>query len=82
MTYTTECSLDSFNAWSGGAQRLDELKKHADAYAYIADLLDDLTSETAMSETDVNDFLWFELDDVLEEAGYYDVESDTWTAAA
>lgn len=82
MKYTTNCTLDEFNAWSGGATALDELRQHPEAYAYISDMLDDMTECSEMTETDINDFLWFELDDVLQDAGYYDVDSDEWSEAA
>lgn len=78
MKYTVEKSLYEFKAWSGGKTRLDELKQHPAAFDAIEDLLEQMTQEREMTETDINDYLWFELDDELEELGYYDTQDGKW----
>lgn len=74
------------HAWSGGKDRLDSLRKHcAETGDWSAwDYLDEYVSEVFSSyddavtatETDINDFLWFESDDVLKDAGYLDEDYD------
>lgn len=56
--------------WSGAADRWlempDEVKE------YLLDLINDMTGygETIWTITEFNDFIWFEADDILEDAGY------------
>lgn len=68
--------LEEFNAWAGGAENLKRLIKHSAAYDFINSLIDDMTSENVMDETDINDYLWFGMDDDLREAGFIDEDGD------
>ena len=81
MTITTETTLDDFNPWAGACDHYDELAKHPAAFAAISELLDEWSEQQRMTETDVNDFLWFELYEELENLGLYDCDRDEWTAA-
>lgn len=73
-------------AWSGGKDRLNSLRKHCmetndwSAWDYLDDYMSDWFGEgfEIPTETDINDFLWFESDDVLKDAGYLD-EDYCWT---
>lgn len=78
MKYYAEKSLENFKPWSGAVARLEELKQHEEAFNHISDLLDEITSENELSDSEINDFLWFELDQELEEAGYYCNDNDEW----
>ena len=72
MTYTTDESLENFRAWSGGKDTLDVLIENGDC-----DRVEDFIEEcfTNPSDTDINDFLWFERDQIAEYLGYYDWDS-------
>ena len=61
-----EFNLADFEAWSGGADRLKEIIKLdiiEEAQYYIESIFED---EQAITETDINDILWFEMDDFIE----------------
>lgn len=65
FTIKKEMSLDNFEAWSGGRDRLNkiiELDIVEEASEYIWEVLG-----TEMTETELNDFLWFEMDDFIED---------------
>lgn len=72
--------LYKFDAWSGAKARLDELVKHQAAYDYIEFYIDEWTemSEEPVTETEINDFLWLESDDLLKQNGFLD-ENYNWT---
>lgn len=62
-----EFNLGDFKAWSGGADRLKEIIELdivEDAQYYIESIFED---EQAVTETDINDILWFEMDSFIEE---------------
>lgn len=52
------------NAWSGARDRLEDIDAYEDGWDYLFELLDD--TEEVMSETYLNDFLWFDALDILE----------------
>lgn len=71
LTITREVELSRFDAWSGGKDRLDkiiELGIEGEAEDYIREL-----GSGTMSEGDLNDILWFEMDDFISQ---YDNSSD------
>lgn len=60
MYYTVEFSIDSFKFWSGAVDVIDnvrELGKLDELESLIIEVFGD--SEN-VSETDINDFVWFE----------------------
>lgn len=62
-----EFNLGEFEAWSGGTDRLKEIIELdivEEAQEYIESIFED---EKAVTETDINDILWFEMDDFIEE---------------
>ena len=64
-----EFNLETFKAWSGGADRLDEIIELGiveEAQEYLEEMLGGLEVVTS---TDVNDMLWFEMDDFIQ---YFD----------
>lgn len=75
MEYKVECSLDRFEAWSGGKDTLDTLIEKGDCDS-VEQLIDELfcDSETP-TETEINDFLWFDRDTIAEHLGYKDWEA-------
>lgn len=61
-----EFNLYDFKAWSGGADRLKEIIELdivEEAQIYMEDMLD---GSEVVTETDINDMLWFEMDGFIE----------------
>lgn len=61
-----EFNLYTFEAWSGGADRLEAIKELGiveEAQEYLEEMLGGLEVVTS---TDVNDMLWFGMDDFIE----------------
>ena len=57
-------NLDDFNFWGGAVERWEKIKElglEDDVIIYLEEHQDYLT------ETELNDFIWFELDDFIEE---------------
>lgn len=71
MEYKVESSLERFEAWSGGKDTLDVLIKKGDC-EQLESIMEDMWSEKIPTETDINDFLWFERDTIAEWLGYRD----------
>ena len=71
MKYYIETSLDNFVAWSGGRDTLDTLIEKGDVDS-VECLIEEMSecSEEGWSETQINDFLWFETDTIAEHLGY------------
>ena len=69
MTYTIEKSLEDFHAWEGGKDTLDVLIDKG-----VCDVVEDFIEQsfTNPTDTDINDFLWFERDAIAEYLGYED----------
>lgn len=78
MTIITETSLENFEAWSGGADTLNTLieKGLCDTLEYHIE--NDIFPD-GCTDTELNDFLWFEDDFIAELLGYKswkDLEND------
>ena len=71
MKYVVEDSLDNFEAWSGGKDTLDTLREKGDVDS-VECLIEELASmsEEGWTDTNINDFLWFERDMIAEHLGY------------
>lgn len=81
MEYKVESSLWNFPAWSGGKDTLETLIKNDDCNA-VEELIDEVfCGDEVPSDTDINDFLWFERDAIAEHLGYEDWEAyeDGWS---
>lgn len=70
MKYYVEKSLNDFEFWCGAADTIEELT--SDEIDQIESMLEEDYGE--MSETDINDFFWFERDTIAEWLGYSDFE--------
>lgn len=69
-----ELNLETFEAWGGAVSRLEEIKELDITYivqSYIEEIFMDREDVT---ETDINDLLWFEMDDFIQ--GYKEEEED------
>lgn len=62
---TVETSLEDFEAWSGGKDRLDEIVE-LNIVDEIEENIIDMFGES-LTDIELNDILWFELDDLIDE---------------
>ena len=68
MEYRVETNLENFEAWSGGKDTLDVLIEKGDC-----DEVESLIEEMELgTDTEINDFLWFERDFIAQHLGYED----------
>ena len=72
MTYTIDSNLEDFHAWAGGKDTLDVLIDKG-----VCDEVEEFIEEcfSHPTDTDINDFLWFERDQIAEHLGYDDWEA-------
>lgn len=81
MFYQINSDIRSFEAWSGGnSWKQVVLNSSEDVIDYVNSLLDELfTEDSHATQTDVNDFLWFDLAEHMSENGYtYDSATDSF----
>ena len=64
MRIYSETSLENFEAWSGAVNTLDRVRE-AGKCDELETILEDLYPD-GMSETELNDLLWFEPETVFE----------------
>ena len=73
MKVTYEFDLSEFEAWSGGAETLEKIRKfdlnHPGAMKTAQQYIEECLGDEA-TETQINDMLWFEDDFILEAIGY------------
>ena len=70
-----EFYLDTFEAWGGAVSRLEEIKELDITYIVQTYIEEIFSGKEDVTATDVNDLLWFDMDDFIE---YYkeDKEED------
>lgn len=81
MYYQINSDIRNFEAWAGGnVWKQVVLNSSEDVIDYVNSLLDELfTEDSHATQTDVNDFLWFDLDEHMSENGYtYDSATDSF----
>lgn len=64
MTITYELDLNSFQAWSGAKETLERIQREGKCEA-LENILEELYPD-GMTETELNDLLWFESETVYE----------------
>lgn len=74
MKIYTEKSLENFEAWSGAVDALDRVKK-ARKCDELEAILEELYPD-GMSETELNDLLWFEPETIYEWLGIEEEEEE------
>ena len=74
MKITYDLDLSKFKAWSGGRDTLDRIIEE-DKCEDLEFILDDIFPD-GMTETQLNDLLWFDADAVFEWLGISDEEED------
>ena len=67
MTITYELDLNSFQAWSGAVDTLDRIQREGKCEE-LENILEDLYPD-GMTETELNDLLWFDSESVYEWLG-------------
>ena len=67
MTITYELDLNSFEAWSGAKDTLDRIQGEGKC-AELENILEELYPD-GMTETELNDLLWFDSESVYEWLG-------------
>ena len=67
MTITYDLDLNSFNAWSGAVDTLDRIQREGKCEE-LENILEDLYPD-GMTETELNDLLWFDSESVYEWLG-------------
>lgn len=72
MKYIVEESLSSFNAWSGGADTVAELT--SEQLDQVEELIEEMFPDEPPTDTQINDFLWFERDAIAYHLGFSDWE--------
>ena len=73
MKYYVETSLENFEAWSGGRDTLEVLIEKGLCDTVEACLEEALGED--ISDTDINDALWFERDEIAEWCGFSNWEA-------
>lgn len=75
MRYIKDESLKEFRAWSGACNTWEALVERDDIYT-IEEMIEDYIEDTGslLTETEINDFLWFETDLIAEWLGYREWE--------
>lgn len=75
MKVTYEFNLREFKAWSGAVDTLNKIEsfdiEHPGAMDRAQEYIEEHLGDEA-TETEVNDFLWFEEDAILDYIGYTD----------
>lgn len=69
MRYVVECDLRSFNAWAGAIDTLNTLIQYGDV-DQVENYLNDVFCDEDPTDTEINDFLWFETDAIAEYLGF------------
>ena len=67
MTITYELDLNRFEAWSGAKETLERIQREG-KFAELENVLEELYPD-GMTETELNDLLWFEPETVYEWLG-------------
>ena len=67
MTITYELDLNSFQAWSGAKDTLDRIQREGKC-AELENILEELYPD-GMTETELNDLLWFDSESVYDWLG-------------
>ena len=68
MKYYVEEHIENFKAWSGGRDTLETIRTY-NKLDELEDYLQEVFIDSTPSATDINDFLWFERDTILNGLG-------------
>ena len=65
-------SIDNFKAWSGARNTLDTVRERG-GIDQLTSLCEDLFSGETPTETQINDWLWFDSEFIYQALGYQDL---------
>lgn len=68
MKYYVEEHIENFKVWSGGRDTLETIRIHS-KLDDLEDYLQAVFMDTIPSDTDINDFLWFDRETILNSLG-------------
>ena len=68
MKYTRDFSVDSFQFWSGAKDTVEDVRK-AGKMDELQEVVEEQFSDYTPTETQVNDFVWFERDYIYSQLG-------------
>jgi hypothetical protein len=74
MKISYELDLDTFEAWSGAVETLDKIKE-ADKVDEMESLLEEVFPD-GCTETELNDYLWFDDEQILQDLGIIEDEEE------
>ena len=66
--------LEDFEPWAGAIQVYERIMNDEEARDYIDNYLESTCEGYDWSETDVNDFIWFDAEEILVDAGIWRYE--------
>ena len=72
LTVSRELNLKEFEALAGGKQRLERIIE-LDKVQEVEDLINEIFNNETITETELNDFLWFDDDYIAEYLGMNDL---------
>lgn len=73
MEYKVELpSIDQFKAWSGGLETLNTVRKRG-GVDRLTSLCEDVFSGDTPTQTQINDWLWFDDEMIFRTLGYKDL---------
>ena len=67
-------SLQDFEPWSGAKSIYERIMDDEEACEYIEDYLEQVCDCCDWSETTINDFLWFDAEEILVDVGIWEYE--------
>lgn len=67
IRFVKEIELEDFGAWSGGLQVLNAIKEHDSSAELLEAVGEYINMCEEVTETWVNDFLWFDAEDIIRE---------------
>lgn len=66
MMYATEFNIDTFKFWSGAVDVIEACKK-AELLDLVQDFIETAFEDKTPTATEINDFVWFHLADIIKE---------------
>ena len=72
MQYAKEFDIYSFEWWAGAMQRLENATP--DQREEVSERIEEVFYDVNPTETDINDYVWFECDDIFFDEGDEDDE--------
>lgn len=77
MKYVQERNLSDFPFWSGGEDAMERISSSPDYDEEVLEqFLQEQFFEEIPTEGEINDFLWFEQDYIMETLGWRDEDDD------